>query len=468
MGWISVRKALRMFLTALSLFLMTCAPAIHFYHHVDRSVARGDYEAAIRKLRENHHRLTGRNEVLYLLDMGLLFHYAGQPDSSIKYLLAAERRIEELYTKRLSREAAAMLINDNVLPYAGEDFEKVLVNVFLALDFAEKGEIDEALVEARKVDLKLRNFTARYEGKNRYQEDPFARYLTGVLYETAGEINDAFIAYRKAYEAYQKYGKEFGVSVPRFLLDDLVRTATLMQFSEERDRFLAAGGHPYDPATEGNLGSLLVVIYAGKGPVKVETRTRVSIPDSSGIVHTFTVALPKFQPRYQGRRRYTVVAASPDDSLTTRSVVAADITTLAEKSLNDRLGLIYLKSGGRALLKFLAAEKIKSKWKSKPKKKKKPKGKTDNAEETEEDSGGSFLSNFFKSLFVDAVVEVSERADTRCWRTLPAQIQLARLHLPPGEYSLRVSANDGGFQMSESPVEINSRRTTFVIVDDVR
>ncbi|RMH78741.1 MAG: hypothetical protein D6681_19795, partial [Calditrichaeota bacterium] len=251
-------------------------------------------------------------------------------------------------------------------------------------------------------------------------------------------------------------------------LDDLVRTATLMQFSEERDRFLAAGGHPYDPATEGDLGSLLVVIYAGKGPIKVETRTRVSIPDSSGIVHTFTVALPKFQPRYQGRRRYKVVAASPDDSLTTRSVVAADITTLAEKSLNDRLGLIYLKSGGRALLKFLAAEKIKSKWKSKPKKKKKPNGKTDNAEETEEDSGGSFLGNFFKSLFVDAVVEVSERADTRCWRTLPAQIQLARLHLPPGEYSLRVSANDGGFQMSESPVEINSRRTTFVIVDDVR
>ena len=76
------------------------------------------------------------------------------------------------------------------------------MNVYLALNFAAQGLPDEALVEARKVDLKLKEYARQYEGKNAYQEDAFARYLSGILYESTGEINDAFIAYKKAYEAY--------------------------------------------------------------------------------------------------------------------------------------------------------------------------------------------------------------------------------------------------------------------------
>jgi len=39
---------------------------------------------------------------------------------------------------------------------------------------------------------------SKYEGKNKYREDAFIRYVTGVLYESRGGINDAFIAYRKS------------------------------------------------------------------------------------------------------------------------------------------------------------------------------------------------------------------------------------------------------------------------------
>ena len=109
----------------------------------------------------------------------------------------------------------------------------MLINAFLALNYVEKGEPDEALVEARKVDEKLRVYAKEYDGKNTYKEDAFIRYLMGVLYESRGEINDAYISYKKAYETYAVYTKDYGTRAPSFLLDDLVRTATLMAFDGE-------------------------------------------------------------------------------------------------------------------------------------------------------------------------------------------------------------------------------------------
>ena len=38
--------------------------------------------------------------------------------------------------------------------------------------------------------------------QRRYRNDGFARYVCGILYEAAGDLNNAFIAYRNAYEAY--------------------------------------------------------------------------------------------------------------------------------------------------------------------------------------------------------------------------------------------------------------------------
>jgi len=86
-----------------------------------------------------------------------------------------------------------MLSNDLTLPYEGEDFETVLINVVAALNYVLLNQWDDALVEARKVDHKLNVINDRYDKKNVYKEDAFARYLSGILYEGKGELNDAFI-----------------------------------------------------------------------------------------------------------------------------------------------------------------------------------------------------------------------------------------------------------------------------------
>jgi uncharacterized protein len=443
-----VRRALWCVTAALLFFLPSCGSTTEFYKSVEDNVAGGEHLKAVETVRSNQYAYGSGSSVLYDLDLGLLYHYAGNPDSSNTHFFAAERQIQELYTKSISLAAISSITNDYVLPYDGEDFEKVLVNVFLALNYAEKGETDEALVEARKVDLKLRQYAREYQGKNRYQDDAFIRYIAGALYESAGEINDAFISYRKAYEAYATYAKEYATPAPSFLLDDLVRTATLLSFGEEAVRFTTMGGRPYDH-TSGTRGSVLVVVYSGKGPVKEEVRTKVSIPDSSGTIHTFQVALPKFKSRRGPARSYAIQAQGVEDTMpmvSAQAELAEDVTAIAEKALDDRLAFIYLKSGGRALLKFLAAEKAKAELKKR----------------------NDQVANLLGSIAVDIAVAVTERADLRAWRTLPAEFQLARLNLAPGKYRLRIAASDGGMTIPAETVIVQPRRTSFVIVDDVR
>ncbi|MEW6510285.1 MAG: hypothetical protein AB1428_04935 [Bacteroidota bacterium] len=444
----SLRKAPWILSLALFAFLTSCAPSTEFYRGVESNISGGNYLAALDEVRANQRSYGDKATVLYKLDMGLLYHYAGQPDSSTRWLLAAEREIEDLYTKSISLAAISMVLNDNVLPYDGEDFEKVLVNVFLALNFAEKGEPDEALVEARKVDLKLREFAKQYEGKNRYQEDAFIRYIMGALYESQGEINDAFISYRKSWEAYATYAREYATPAPSFLLDDLVRTATLMSFDEEAAAYRAKGGRPYERRAM-PFGSILVVAYAGKGPIKEEYRPTVNVADANGVIHTFQTALPRFVPRHQSGRTYEVSILGPGATIPvkTRTEVAENVTAIASRTLEDRMTMIYLKTGGRALLKFLAAEKAKA--------------------ELSKDSDDK-VKNILGSIAIDLTVGATERADVRTWRTLPAEFQIARVQLPPGQYSLHAGSSDGRYVLPEETVTVKKGRTTFVIIDDVR
>ncbi len=432
--------------TALSLFLVGCSNTAALFRDIDADVAKGNYQQAAERIKKNQDAYGDKNAVLYNLDLGTLYHYLGDADSSNTYLLQAEKEIDDLYTKSISQQVLSYILNDNILPYDGEDFERVMVNVFLALNFAESGRIDEALVEARKVDLKLREYARQYDDKNTYKEDAFIRYITGALYESGGEINDAFIAYRNAYETYKTYQTNYGTPPPCFLLDDVVRTATLMVFDEEADEYEKLGGRPYDTRRRKEEGSILVVAYVGRSPIKQEIRPTVSIADTAGIIHTFQIALPKFVPRYTGGRTYHIDAVSSTDSLTATSVLAQDITAIAGKALDERMTHIYLKSGGRAILKFLAAEKAKSGLKKNENK----------------------FANVLGSIAIDLFVGATEQADVRSWQTLPAQIQLARLDVKQGEYAVRVAASDGQFTLRDVRVDVRAGKTSFVIVDDVR
>jgi len=61
----------------------------------------------------------------------------------------------------------------------------------------------------------------------------------------------------------------------------------------------------------------------------------------------------------------------------------------------------------------------------------------------------------------------SEVADTRSWRTLPDEIQISRLWVPPGEYESRIQAvtrQGGALQAGPShPLVLRAGQTIFLI-----
>jgi hypothetical protein len=175
----------------------------------------------------------------------------------------------------------------------------------------------------------------------------------------------------------------------------------------------------------------------------------VSIADDDGVVHTFQVALPKFVPRFPPGRRYEVVADALDSSRsdTSYTEVGEDVSAISARTLEDRMTLEYLKSGGRALLKFLASEKAKA--------------------ELAKNKEDKFF-NFLKSLAVDIAVGATEHADLRTWRTLPAEFQITRLNLAPAKYQVHATATDGKYVLPSTSVTIRARQTTFLIINDVR
>ncbi len=429
----------------LALVLQGCAMSVEFYKQVDAEVASDRFASAARLVEDNKESYGKNSAVLYNLESGLLLHYAGDYELSNTHFLESEREMDDLYTQSVSKGVGSMVLNDNLLPYEGEDFEKVYVNLFLALNYARLGKLGDALVEARKVDLKLKEYSRQYEGKNSYKQDAFVRYIMGVLYEADGEVNDAFISYRDAYQGYKAYDTLFATKCPSYLKADLVRTAGRLGFQNELTEYEKEFGIKYTPSPP-NLGTLLVVIYSGRGPVKEEVKLRVSIMDNEGTVHTFVAAVPKFHSRQNWVSTYNVSANGNGVSDATESELGEDVNAIAGKSLDERISLIYLKTAGRALLKFLAAEQAKKEVKK---------------------QNDSPLANFLTSVVVDAAYDASEKADVRTWRTLPHDIQIALLRLPAGDFTVGVNSQNGEPVMSKT-VAITPGTLSVETVTDIR
>ena len=73
---------------------------------------------------------------------------------------------------------------------------------------------DDALVECRKAS-RLLQFYADADENYEFVGAAFIAYLSGILYEWAGDWDDAFIAYRWAERAYNQYEESLGVPFPQ-------------------------------------------------------------------------------------------------------------------------------------------------------------------------------------------------------------------------------------------------------------
>ena len=112
----------------------------------------GDYKTAAAQLQQAKKDKIYKEEdrVMYWLNLGAVQHYAADYKASQSNLEKAEQSMQDLWTKSISQEASKFLVSESIQDYPGEDFEKILLYFYTALNKVFEGNMQDALVEARR------------------------------------------------------------------------------------------------------------------------------------------------------------------------------------------------------------------------------------------------------------------------------------------------------------------------------
>lgn len=464
------------FLAALVL-LTGCGPSVNRYLLIEQSLFAGDPQKAVAIVEQTQKEYGAKGRLLYEMDHGMVLQLAGHYQQSSAALEQAEEEVERLYTRTIRAETAAFLTNDNALPYEGDAYEHVMINVVNALNYAALGQLQEALVEVRRIDHRLNVLSDRVKDANKYRNDGFARYLSGILYEAAGDLNNAFIAYRNAYEAYGSMSGWLKMSSPPSLRSDLLRTAEALslttEFAQYRQAFPDVEWRSI--ASQEQLAQVVMISYNGRAPRKEDLfldlpisldavqlvllnrgifqspyqRDRVADSLLYGLNgQVVRVALPRLVPqKTQVTSESLVLTDSLGHSVTVRSERAHNVTALAEKSLSERLPLITVKALARAATKFAMAE-----------------GAMIGAQHAAGKDAAPWVG-LLVGLVTHGLAVASEEADKRSWQTLPDEIHVARAWVPPGQYHLSIRPSGQGVTTAKDghTIALTEGQTMFII-----
>lgn len=409
-------------LIAIALLLATLGGCVNHRETLQlcyRQADAGRYDEALATLERSALAKNGRDRLLYLLERGQLLRRQGDYRGSNEVFEAADRLQEKLFTRSLSAESLSFLTNDRIIPYAGEDYEAVYLNYFKALNYLALNDLEGALVECRRIDEKLNYYSDSYGSGTTYREDAFLRLLTGLIYEADGASNDAFIAYRKSLEAYRASRGVYGVEVPTLLWGRLLAAAQRTGFDEEyrayREEARLAGVEPLaaEPVA-------VVLINRGLLPAKREVAAFFPTPNGFPVKLAFPQLGVSTPP---GRL---------DLRLNGEPIIAErvqDLAAVARQSLQDRQGRRLAKMIARAVAKQLAAR------------------------QAEKELGP------LAGLTAQIGALLTEQADLRAWTSLPDDIRMAVVALPPGAQT--VTLNDTG---SPAPQYVDAAGRSLVFV----
>lgn len=442
------------FFISILLGLSSCATYYQKNLEFQEAYSEGDMTKAEKILGDKKKSSEGKNRLLFFLEKGVVLHMQGEYEQSNVYLERAYTFLED-YKVSYSVEALSLISNASIKTYVGEDHERVLLHYYKALNYLKLGKASEALVECRRLNIKLNALNDKYKDKkNRYQNDAFAHILMGLAYELNNDVNNAFIAYRNAYNSYKdSYSKSFGVITPKQLKNDLLRTAYLNGFVEELKFYEREFSMTYnhEPTSDGEL---IFFWHNGLGPVKSEWsinftvvrgeggdaffvnesmglripyRYNDDIKEKKGGLGDLKVVRVAF-PKYLVRKAVFENAVLWKDSVAFPLEKAENIEGIALSVLEDRMLRELATSLARLALKQAAEE----------------------AARNESDEVGSILS---------ILNALTEKADTRNWQTLPNSISYSRIPLSLGTNEITFKSHAFGTEME--PIE---EKFTFELV----
>lgn len=357
----------------------------------------------------------GKDRLVYLLDLGTTYQVAEQWAESNRTFLAADRLSEQVDYHSVTAVSGSLLLSEEMVQYKGDTFEKFFINAYLAMNFLALGDFDSALVEARRINQKYLKFRAE-EAKS-FQQNTFGLWLSGVAWEATGSYDDAFIAYKNAWDL-----NPDNAVISR----DLLRAAKLARRQQEYQKLRARIPNYIDDSMkrDRNSGEVIILVQQGWGPRKEPDPGSPRFP----ILRSVYSQTQKVEARVQDRVMASELVYQVDEA--------------ARRTLQEDYDILVAKRLGGYVAKEVVADQIRQK---------------------------DELLGFIAQVAMHA----SDRADLRQWSFLPETIQVIRLQLPIGEHSIELRGLDGynsatGELKLFEKVQVSPLRPTFLIWRTVR
>lgn len=454
-----------------ALLLCSCAnKSMTRYEALAPTLKEEGFEGAIQKVQNEEDELYGENsQFLYYLDLGTLHHYNRNFKESARHLDKAEEIYEDLYTRSISNEAAAIVTNDNIRPYRARPFEIIILHEFQILNYLAMHDIDGALVEVRRAQIALEKLYQK--DKDKVNDNGFLRYLCALVYDMAGERDDAAIAYIQAAKAFNEGNIRMPQEAWEFVSESLIRA----ERSGELSHLGQAPLSETPTATKAReLGQEIVVIgYAGHSPIlgemymsgtfvsggvmhlnykdaqtgDINSFTMVAPPVSGGNGETFHVGFSLPEKRTLPQRvSGFLVSVNGHDQIPEKFM---DVNAELNKNIEDETPTTITRTAVRVILRTIAAQKAKE------------------ALQTE-----NVLLNLLTNIGTDVAQSQLEQADLRIALFLPNYIYMSRIPVESGTHKVSVKTiNVNGMidgEYSFKDVKVGRGQKVFLLVPAIQ
>jgi hypothetical protein len=173
------------------------------YETMVSSLTKGAFDSAFTQadtLYQKSQKTDGakQNKYLSLLERGKVALAARKFDQSIADLQEAEKRFLTIEgTISLTEGFGSILSDDTAAEYEAEMHEKLMISPYLIIAYLSTGDFNGAIVERNRTITKINQYIQEKPDERAYLENPFARYLTAIIYEMEDRKDDAKIEYKK-------------------------------------------------------------------------------------------------------------------------------------------------------------------------------------------------------------------------------------------------------------------------------
>lgn len=382
------------------LILGSCATYQGSVSPIKQNLILGNCDLALKTLEEKSGK-ENDDQLLYLMEYGSALQICKDYKKSNTVFQMADALSERIDFHSVSRVVGATLLNEELIQYKGDKFEKIFINALAALNYLELGRADDAMVEVRRINEKYLRFSA--EEKKSFELNSFSKYLSGLVWEADQRYDDACIDYRQAYDldkSFRAVGLDMLTACWRArrqqefaaLVKQLNPTASEIQYAKRKSK-----------------KEIILVYLQGWGPQKATRRNDALFP----VLAPTPSLTKKLGVEWQASAGIQV-----QKSEMVYNVESAAMATL-EADYNSLAGRRF----GARIAKEVVADQIRQKDKT--------------------------LGDVAWIIMV-----ASEHADLRNWTFLPESIQVVRID-PENATTLKLTGYDRSDSVSENFEDID-------------